>query len=256
MTKDPIAKPKNEWPLISIITATYNASAYLPKTIQSIRELNYKNIEWIIIDGKSNDNTVDLFRENEDIIKYWKSEFDNGIYDAWNKGLSHAGGEWIAFLGAGDAYKAEALDWYLELISRTSSVADFVSSKVQLVNRNGSLLREFGEKFDFTILRKFMNVAHVGALHHKSLFERFGYFDLSYKSSADYDFLMRSGKKITPLFLDRVTATMLQGGVSNSYGAIFETYIIQKKFSAGLVAKIRLGLSCFKRFIRPLLRGY
>ena len=84
-------------PLITIITATYNAAQYLPRTIKSIREQTYENIEWIIIDGNSTDETIELIQQNEDVIDYWMSEPDAGIYDAWNKGISLARGEWIAF---------------------------------------------------------------------------------------------------------------------------------------------------------------
>ena len=94
--------PQPDKPLITIITATFNAAEYLPYTIRSIRAQEYENIQWIVVDGASKDGTVDLLKENEDVIDYWMSEPDEGIYDAWNKACLHVRGEWIQFIGAGD----------------------------------------------------------------------------------------------------------------------------------------------------------
>lgn len=89
-------------PLISIITATYNASAHLQKCIDSIESQVYPNIEHIIIDGGSVDGTVELIKKNEKKVALWLSEPDTGIFNAMNKALQHVRGEWIYFLGADD----------------------------------------------------------------------------------------------------------------------------------------------------------
>lgn len=243
-------------PLVTIITATFNAADHLHRTIQSIRGLTYKNIEWIVIDGNSTDQTIELIKRNEDIVDYWVSEPDGGIYDAWNKGVSMARGEWIAFLGAGDTYKPESITAYIEAIKASSVAPDLVSSRVQLVDSDGVVLREWGGLFNWDVFRKYMNIAHVGSLHHRRLFENFGHFDTAYKSSADYDFLMRGGAELKALYIDQVTALMLGGGASNGYKGIYETYLIQRRFGAGASAKVRYWIACVKRFIRPACRGY
>lgn len=92
----------DEMPLFSVITVCYNAVNVLESTINSILLQNYKNIEYIIIDGGSSDGTLDIIRKYEDRIHYWISEPDNGIYDAMNKGIRLAGGRWINFMNAGD----------------------------------------------------------------------------------------------------------------------------------------------------------
>jgi glycosyltransferase involved in cell wall biosynthesis len=243
-------------PLVTIITATFNAAAYLSKTIQSIRELTYKNIEWIVIDGNSTDQTVALIRENEDVISFWLSESDGGIYYAWNKGLVEAKGDWIAFLGAGDTYTPEAITNYLNAILASTSQANFASSRVQLVNKDCVVLREWGYKFEWQQFQKYMNIAHVGALHHRELFEKYGLFDTKYQSSADYEFLLRCGEKISSIYLGIVTTTMLKGGASDSFKGIRETYEIQRKYMSGLTATYRYLLARAKRIFRPFLRGY
>ena len=243
-------------PLVSIITATFNASEHLPRTIQSIREQTYANIEWIVVDGASKDKTVELIRQNDDVIDYWLSEADGGIYDAWNKGILHASGDWIAFLGAGDSYSPDAITTYVGAINSSSVMPEFVSSRVRLVNSSGVTLRVWGAPFNWAEYKKYMTVAHVGALHHRSLFEKHGLFDISYSSAADYEFLMRCGASLKSIYLNELTADMLVGGISNGYKGMFETYLIQKRYGAGISAKFRFWFACTKRFIRPLLRGY
>ena len=247
---------KTSRPLVSIITATFNAAEHLPRTIKSIRDLSYKNVEWIVMDGASKDKTVELIRQNEDIVGYLKSEADGGIYDAWNKGISFARGDWIAFLGAGDSYSADAIDVYMDAIGLSPVTPEFASSNARLVDGGGMILRVVGAPFQWETLVKYMTVAHVGALHHKSLFQKWGRFDKSYSSAADYEFLMRCGAGMKAIYIDTVTVDMLIGGVSNGYKGIFETYRIQRKYGAGIAAAVQFLLASAKRFIRPLLRGY
>jgi glycosyltransferase involved in cell wall biosynthesis len=245
-----------DYPLISIITATFNAVDHLPRTIKAVRELTYQNIEWIIVDGNSSDATVDLFRQNEDIIDYWVSEPDGGIYDAWNKGVSIAKGEWISFLGAGDTYKPGSINAYIKAIQASSVIPDLVSSRVQLVTDDDVVLLEWGDCFDWDTFQKYMNIGHPGALHNRILFEKFGHFDTIFKSSADYDFLMRCGKAIKPLYLNEVTVNMIVGGISDSNTSIYETYAIQRKYVSIFKATYRYWFARTKRLVRPFLRGY
>jgi glycosyltransferase involved in cell wall biosynthesis len=96
--------PGDNSPLITIITVVYNNKDFLKKTIKSVNEQTYSNIEYIIVDGNSTDGTLDIIRANETIINHWVSEPDLGIYDAMNKGISLAKGTWLNFLNAGDIF--------------------------------------------------------------------------------------------------------------------------------------------------------
>lgn len=244
-------------PLVTIITATFNIEGCLPHTIESIRNRTYKNIEWIVVDGASTDGTIELLRQNEDAIDYWISEPDNGIFDAWNKGVSLANGEWIAFLGAGDSYKAEAIEGYINAIKACSIRPDFVSSRVSFVNNRGMAVRVKGAPFEWELFKNYMTIAHVGAFHHRSLFERYGLFEKSYVSAADYEFLMRCGSSLKTLYLDMVTAEMVVGGASDSYVGLKEAYRIQRQYGMNIIlAKFRLWVACAKRYIRPIVRRY
>jgi glycosyltransferase involved in cell wall biosynthesis len=111
-------------PLISIITVVYNSASTLEQTILSVINQTYENIEYIIIDGGSTDGTVDIINKYEDKLAYWVSEPDNGIYDAMNKGINRATGEWINFMNAGDGFNSYNIleDVYSREISNNINV--------------------------------------------------------------------------------------------------------------------------------------
>lgn len=93
-------------PLISVVTVVYNAVAAIENTMQSVLEQTYNNVEYIVIDGGSTDGTVEVIKKYSSRLAYWVSEPDKGIYDAMNKGIRKAHGEWINFMNAGDSFYA------------------------------------------------------------------------------------------------------------------------------------------------------
>ena len=103
-------KNKNLNPLISIITVVKNNEKYLEETIQSIINQKFKNFEYIIIDGKSTDRTLEIIKKYNTEIDYWISEDDKGIYDAFNKGINIANGELIGFVNSDDVLTPNALE--------------------------------------------------------------------------------------------------------------------------------------------------
>ncbi len=117
-------------PHLSIITAVLNAKEDLAKSIKSIRKQHFKDFELIVIDGGSTDGTREVIRQNEDIIHFWLSEPDKGIYHAMNKGLSRAKGEFVTFLNAGDAYCNEEV---LESIFADTNGCDIIYGDIVIV---------------------------------------------------------------------------------------------------------------------------
>lgn len=210
-------------PKITIIVAVFNAAKTLQQCLYSFTQQRYQNKELIVIDGGSIDGTLDLILENQEHIHYWVSERDNGIYDAWNKALKHTSGEWVAYLGADDTLLPNALQNYADFIhTHENEGLDYVSSRVNLVSGD-KFIRTIGQAWTWDAFRHYMNVAHVGSLHNKRLYEKYGQYDISYQICADYEFLLRAKNSLKAGFLDIVTVNMSIGGASDSDAALIET---------------------------------
>lgn len=203
-------------PLITIITVVYNGEKYLEETIQSVINQTYDNVEYIIIDGGSTDGTLDVIRKYENRIDYWVSEPDKGIYDAWNKGVSLSMGDWIAFLGADDFYLKQSLEKYVNHITTLKDKYDYISSKIELIDEDKRHIQDIGIPWDWKSIQRYMGVAHVGSLHHRSLFETVGLYDTSYRIAADYEMLLRKKESLKASYINIITAKMRNGGVSNN----------------------------------------
>ena len=211
---------------ISIVTATYNAGKYLENCLKSIIPQLNNQAELIIIDGGSKDNTVEIIKNYQNDISYFISETDEGIYDAWNKGISNATGDWIMFIGADDQLVSNALESYHQFIKDNSGALniDLISSKIQMIDEKGNAIRIKGWPFMWPMFLKEMTIAHPGALHSKRLFEKYGKYDVSYKIVGDYELLLRAKDSLKSLYLDKVSVIMSEGGASDSIKSIKEQY--------------------------------
>lgn len=133
-------------PLISVVTVTYNASDSLEGTIESISKQTYPQIEHVVIDGGSSDGTVDIIRSHESFIDYWTSEPDNGIYDAMNKGVRAATGDYVFFINAGDAFFSHDTVADVTSVIREDPTIDLLYGDTRLVDGDGtsSIWRAYG----------------------------------------------------------------------------------------------------------------
>ncbi len=240
-------------PTISIITVVFNGAKTLRATIESITPQLTDDIEYLIIDGGSNDGTQDIIQSYAHHLAYWTSESDNGIYDAWNKALTKASGRYIGFVGADDVLLPNTLAVYLNSIHKQPEV-EYWSSRIAFGKINGRII---GQPWRWKRFRRYMCVAHVGSLHSRSLYERFGLYDTSYRIAGDYDFLLRSGSTLKAGFIDIVSAVMGDGGVSNKAIslALEETARakIRHKATSVAVARIDQLLAQLKVAIRSRL---
>ena len=207
-------------PLVTVITAVFNGKSYLARCIESILSQDYPNLEHIIMDGGSTDGTLDVLRDYDDRVAFWQSSPDDGVYDAWNKGLQLARGEWIAFLGSDDEYLPEAVTAYMEIARRTPQ-ADYVSSRIKWLQPSGHSIT-MGGSWQWPLFSRYMCSAHVGSMHNRRLFDSYGCFDTSYRITGDYEFLLRPRAALRTAFLPMVTVCMRAGGVSDSTMALRE----------------------------------
>lgn len=218
---------------ISIIIATWNAASTLTQCIDSIVPQLTEECELLIIDGGSNDATNDIIASFADKVTYTISEKDNGIYDAWNKGIKVANGKWIGFIGADDILLPGAIAAYLDVIRSTRDIDsyDYICAHNEYVDKTGKLLKVLGGTPVWSQFRKRMTAAHVASLHNKkNLFESIGDYDYEhYHICADYELLIRKKSSLKYLFIENHIAKMEVGGMSFSTKAIKETYRLRKQ---------------------------
>lgn len=207
-------------PLITIIVAVFNGAKTLQQCIDSVAQQTYPNKELIVIDGGSRDGTVELLKENQEHISYWVSEPDQGIYNAWNKGLAQANGDWICFLGADDYFwDTQVLERMAEQLALISPDIRVAYGQIMLLTADGQSLYAVGEPWG-KIKERFkhkMSIPHQGVMHRHSLFELRGKFDESFRIVGDYELLLRELKTGDAAFIPGIIVTgMRQGGISSN----------------------------------------
>lgn len=206
-------------PRVTIIVASYNAAPTIARCIDSVAAQTYLSRELIVIDGGSTDETVDILRLKSGQISYWISEPDSGVYNAWNKGLEHASGEWIGFLGADDyLWSNDALGYMVQQFDKVFPHFRVIYGRVGFVTEQGELIDTFGRSWQQIrdVFRHRMVIPHPAVLCHRTLFEEHGFFDESFRISGDYEWLLRELKKGGAVFVDGpVVVGMQAGGMSS-----------------------------------------
>lgn len=217
-------------PPVSIVTATFNAEKDLARCIESVLEQTYAHCEFIIIDGGSTDATLDIIRSLEERIDCWISEPDRGVYDALNKGIDLARGDWIYFLGADDRLADK------DVLSRVFSEPP--DSRLLYGDvRWGATGRLYDGAFTPTKLFR-ANICQQAVFYHRELFETLGGFDLGYPLWADWVFNMQAfgHRKTRPRYLDTPVADYGTQGLSA--GAADEHFLRDRE---------QIFLECFGR---------
>jgi glycosyltransferase involved in cell wall biosynthesis len=249
-----IAKNTANQPLVTVVTAVFNGQPYVAGCLESVLRQDYPNIEHIVLDGGSTDGTVDVLREYNDRIALWKSEPDRGIYDAWNKALGEARGEWICFLGVDDEFLPGAVGAYMALAAEHPQ-AEYLSSKVNVIHPSG-YVRVLGAPWNWKKFSKGMCTPHVGSMHRCSLLARLGEYDTSYRSAADYELLLRARDQLRAAYMPVLTVTIRAGGVSCNRRALDEQ--ARAKVSTGGRSKILTSIEMYvekaKTFFHPPVR--
>ncbi len=198
-------------PLISVIVVVYNAKGTISSTLKSIVEQDYKNIEIIIIDGKSTDGTIEIINSYSNKIDVFISEKDEGVYDAMNKGIDASKGKWLFFLGSDDVFINKTI-----LSSIFSpyvySAIDFLYGDVVLTS-NRKIYG--GEKNYMSLVDK--NICHQSIFYKRTVFEKLGKYNLKYKILGDYDLNLRVFKdtSLQKCYLKKVVSLYNNKGLSS-----------------------------------------
>ncbi|MCF6204986.1 MAG: glycosyltransferase [Methylococcaceae bacterium] len=220
---------QTDMPLITVVTVVFNGVKYLEQTIISVIEQSYANVEYIIIDGGSNDGTLDIIKKYESQIDYWVSEPDKGIYGAMNKGISLANGEWLNFMNAGDWFYSKNI---ITLITNSNIQADFIYGNHESrypttqVKHKAGLLKNVWKGMVFChqsfFVRKELQLCHP-------------YETSNYIISSDYDFISKLiyKYKMDSHYLDQCLSSIDAVGYSgdNVLACTLEQYKVAKKYN-------------------------
>lgn len=244
-------------PLVSIITIVYNGEKHLQQTIESVLAQSYKHIEYLVVDGGSTDNSLDIIKSFDNRITGWKSEKDRGISDAFNKGLAMAKGEIIGIINADDWYETDTVEKAVDSIRE----CDIVYGDLRLIKDGKS---DFVLKGSHQFLESEMTINHPTVFVRKACYSQWGLFDEKYKCAMDYELMLRfkiSGSQFK--YIPLVLANMRWEGMSDSKWLlgcretleIKNKYFPQKKISNRLYFYKHVFAIWMSKFLAKLKLG-
>ncbi len=208
-------------PLVTVITIALNRANQIEETIKSVINQTYDNVEYLVIDGGSTDGTIDIIKKYKDAVDYWVSEPDEGISDAFNKGIGLATGEVIGIIHAGDRYEIETI---------AQVVLHFSTGQVDIVHGMGQFWDATAKKTNLVfanhdLLYREMTICHLTVFALRKCYTSIGTFRKDFRYAMDYEWLLRAKLSgMTFLYLNQCLAHIREGGVSERrwIGALWE----------------------------------
>jgi len=250
-------KIKND-PLVTIITVCLNSEKFIKDTIESVLNQTYKNIEYIIIDGQSKDNTLNIIKEYEPKFEgrmKWITEPDKGIYDAMNKGIEKSNGEIIGIINSDDWYENNAVEIAVNTYKKINKEKIIIIGAFNSVRHNKEVIKPFYCEIDPNDAISFFskNINHQAAFVTKIVYKTTGLFNPKYFVVGDRDFFYRASQvqQIEFFIFRKILSNARRGGISSEKGLksiwLFtrEKYMLQQ----GRIKLINNIYHCFKFFL-------
>ena len=239
--REPARDSVSEMPKVTVVTVVYNRVSEIEQTMRSVLDQTYPSIEYVVIDGGSTDGTADIIRKYADRLYYWASEPDAGVYDAMNKGIQKATGDWINFLNCGDYYYDT--DTVADLVTCVDDV-DFLYGDVFSIDSDGSpLRRERAREVNRTAIKNGVPACHQAMFVRRSMCPR---YDTRYTISADLDWVLqifRQNRVRVRRFTERPVVYYRVGGLSSfRYEGSFQSIRIIRNHFGRFDAFLRLPL--------------
>lgn len=230
---------------ISVVTVSFNSCNTIGSTLESLRNQTDQNFESIVVDGNSNDGTQDIIESYKDVVTKSISEPDDGIYDAMNKGIAMASGEFVSFLNSDDAYLPNTIST-VRKHAELGSIIYGNMKKERWFNDNRYTRIEIPK---LEAMPKTMGIFHPSVFVKRELFAKYGQFNTNYKLASDYHWLLGAYlEKETFTYVDEVLSVFRIGGVSNvSCQSYKEAASIQKDYNLPYQAMLDLYQKCAKK---------
>lgn len=220
--------------LVSIITVTYNSASTIESTILSVLGQTYSEIEYIIIDGKSSDNTVEIINKYRDNINYFISEPDNGMYDAINKGLLKAKGDIVGIINSDDEFSHNNVISNIAAVFKKDSSIDCTISDIQFLKNNSVFRHYSAKKWKPNYFQIGIMPPHPSFYCKRICFEKIGYYRTDFTIASDFELMLRFlfVHKLKYSYIDDVIVNMKLGGMSTN--TMKSNYIIYKEIKRAL----------------------
>ena len=244
---------------ISIITATYNSSSTLANCISSVNAQTHQDIEHLIIDGSSTDNTMEIIQKTPNRIAQIISESDKGIYDALNKGIQLATGEIVGFLHSDDSFQStQTLENIVQAFSSVheQNYPDAVYGDLVFIDQKdiNKVVRYWKSKpFEPKLLRQGWMPPHPTLFMRREVYEKHGSFNTNLKCAADYDFILRvfQDQSLNVIYLPEVITKMQIGGVSTTG---FKSLINKKREDYWVLKSNQIPYPMWVLFLKNFLK--
>ena len=253
--KNPIGQPT-----FSIITITYNAERWLERTMLSVLSQSYPYIEYIVIDGASKDGTVDIIQRYAAGVAYWVSEPDKGLYDAMNKGLRRATGDYVWFLNAGDTlYTADTVQRIVASLKKSVSLPDVIYGETRIVDADerplGMRRLKAPKRLTWKSFRMGMLVCHQSFIARRAITPE---YDTGYRLTADYDWCIRCLKQARRAHNTRlILSNYLEEGLSsvNRKASLKERYAIMCHYYGTVPTALLHGWFALRFYFAKWVKG-
>lgn len=253
---------------LSIVTVVYNGEKTIARTIESVLNQSFEDYEYIIQDGGSKDNTLDIVKAYEEAFEgrlRIYSERDKGIYDAMNKGLAHANGDYVWLVNADDWITDNSLQIFFEFCKETGFKETVYSSRMNLVDAETLELKSTSSVSSFDSYKSAcsqlkMGICHPATIVHRNVYKNIGVFDDRYFISADVDFCLRCYYNDVPvIFTPLVLTNMTDGGISNQLPikkCMHDCNLRTSKFCKNWIHRVRYTIWYFIRLMIVKQIGY
>ncbi len=258
-----------KYPKVSIVTPSYNQTQFLEKTILSVLDQNYPDLEYIIIDGDSTDGSVEIIKKYQKYLAYWVSEKDKGMYDAINKGLKIASGSIFAYLNSDDLYLPNTVQTAVDYFQGHPD-ASLIYGDCDFIDSKGRFLYSYhypGFKWNRFIVLNWSSIPQQTTFWRQDIHKKIGYFNPEFNMAGDFEFYARVGKHFQIDHLKKVLAVYRlhkkslsstwqdknqeeverihrRYGVSNGFGIVYSRFL----------AELQIKLLNWPLMIRKLLK--
>lgn len=243
-------------PLVSIITPSYNQAAYLEETICSVLDQDYRNLEYIIVDGGSQDASLEIIHKYTDRLAWWVSEEDQGQTDAINKGFNRAQGDILAWLNSDDTYLPGAVKEAVEYLQSHPEVG-MVYGDANLIDEQSQVIGSFPARQtdNQRLMRGYVHIPQQASFFRANLWKEVGPLDPTFFFAMDYDLWVRLSKQAPLKYLPRLWANFrLHGGAKSieSDDRCWPEMVRVHRREGGS----KLSWLSFKAKVRPLIYGW